>query len=103
MLSFVGKAAIITGAGQGIGLEIAQVMAAQGAAILLNDLDENLATEAAFKIRKQGFICEAFVGNVSEIDTIQKMVAEAIRLFGKLDIVVANAGITTFGDFFEWC
>ena len=102
MLSFVGKTAIITGAGQGIGLEIAQVMAAQGAAILLNDLDENLATEAAFKIRKQGFICEAFVGNVSEIDTIQKMVSESVKLFGKLDIVVANAGITTFGDFFEY-
>ena len=102
MLSFAGKTAIITGAGQGIGLEIAQIMAAQGAAILLNDLDENLATEAAFKIRKQDFICEAFVGNVSEINTIQKMVAEAVRLFGKLDIVVANAGITTFGDFFEY-
>ena len=102
MLSFVGKTAIITGAGQGIGLEIAQIMAAQGAAILLNDLDEDLATEAAFKIRKQGFICEAFVGNISEIDTIQKMVAEAVKLFGKLDIVVANAGITTFGDFFEY-
>ena len=102
MLSFVGKTAIITGAGQGIGLEIAQVMAAQGAAILLNDLDENLATEAAFKIRKQGFICEAFIGNVSEIDTIQKTIQETIRLFGKLDIVVANAGITTFGDFFEY-
>ena len=102
MLSFVGKTAIITGAGQGIGLEIAQVMAAQGAAILLNDLDENLATDAAFEIRKQGFVCEAFVGNVSEIVTIQKMVTEAVRLFGKLDIVVANAGITTFGDFFEY-
>ena len=102
MLSFVGKTAIITGAGQGIGLEIAQVMAAQGAAILLNDLDEDLATEAAFKIRKQGFVCEAFVGNVSEIDTIQKMVSETVKLFGKLDIVVANAGITTFGDFFEY-
>ena len=102
MLSFVGKTAIITGAGQGIGLEIAQVMAAQGAAILLNDLNEDLATEAAFKIRKQGFVCEAFVGNVSEIDTIQKMVSETVKLFGKLDIVVANAGITTFGDFFEY-
>ena len=102
MLSFAGKTAIITGAGQGIGLEIAQVMAAQGAAILLNDLDENLVTEAAFKIRKQGFVCETFVGNVSEIDTIQKMVTEAVRLFGKLDIVVANAGITTFGNFFEY-
>jgi 3-oxoacyl-[acyl-carrier protein] reductase len=77
-------------------------MAARGAAILLNDIDENLAIIAQKAIQAQGGVCELFVGDVAEVETVQKMVAEAVRLFGKTTILVANAGITTFGDFFEY-
>lgn len=99
---FTNQTAIITGAGQGIGFEIARQMAMQGAAVLLNDLDENLANRAAAVINALGGKCHAMAGDVSDIGFIQSMVDEAVRKFGFVTIVVANAGITAYGDFLEF-
>jgi glucose 1-dehydrogenase len=96
------QVAIITGAGQGIGFEMARQLAMQGASILLNDLDEKLANQAAQKINNEGGICKPLAGHAENIDFIQLMVKEAVRHFGKLTIAIANAGITLFGDFFEY-
>lgn len=96
------KVAIITGAGQGIGLAIAQELARQGAHIILNDIELSLAEEAAKKIRNEKGSCIPMAGNAAEVWFIQQMVDEAVRQFGKLDIAIANAGITLFGDFFEY-
>ena len=54
------------------------------------------------KIREQGGECIAFAGDASKPEVIDGMVEEAVKCFGKLTIAVANAGITLFGDFFEY-
>lgn len=97
------KVAIITGAGQGIGLEIALQLARQGVAILLNDIDENLTEKAIKNIQAQTSTpCLALAGDSGNIDFIREMVDTAVAHFGSLDIVIANAGITLFGDFLTY-
>src|SRR4051812_31062866 len=96
------KAAIITGAGQGIGLTIARQLARQGASVILNDLEESLAEEGAHLIQQEKGHCIAMPGDASDVDFIQSMVDHAVKNFGKIDIVIANAGITLFGDFLEY-
>ena len=99
---FESQIAIVTGAGVGIGYEIARQLAANGAKVVLNDIDEDLAEIASQKISKEGGICRAFVGDISEMSVIQGIVKFAVESFGRLDILVGNAGITTFGDFWEY-
>ena len=101
-MNFKGKVAIVTGAGQGIGLEICKQLVSSGANVILNDLDPKLAEEAITKIEGNKGNCIAFPGDSSDIALIQKMVDKAVAEFGKLDVVVANAGITLFGDFLSY-
>lgn len=102
MREFEHHVAIVTGAGQGIGYEICRQLAANGANVLLNDIDEELTTSAVEKINKESGNCFGFAGDAANPEFIQRMVDEAVQKFGKLTIAIANAGITLFGDFFSY-
>ena len=97
-----GKTALITGAGRGIGRDMAIMMAANGAKVIVNDLggttsgegaDQEPALEVVKEIRDAGGEAEANFGSVADFATGEAMVAQAIDQFGGLDIVVNNAGI----------
>src|SRR5690242_898503 len=99
---FAGQSVIITGAGQGIGFEIARQLSANGASVVLNDIDPQLADSAAEQIQKENGICEAVPGDASAQTVITQLINTAVDKFGKLDIAIANAGITLFGDFLTY-
>lgn len=102
-MTFKDKVAIVTGAGQGIGLEISKYLAKEGAHVLLNDIDAELTEQAVVEIiQETSGSCKAIPGDSSDMELIQKMVDMAVADFGHLDVVIANAGITLFGDFFTY-
>ncbi len=96
------QSAIITGAGQGIGYEIATQLALHGASVVLNDMDAALSNAATASITAQGGICVSMPGDAADPAFIESMVNTAVEKFGSLTIAIANAGITLFGDFFEY-
>jgi len=100
--NFRDQVAIVTGAGQGIGFGIAKALSLKGASVLLNDEMEELAANAAGEIRKAGGVCESFAGDVADPVFIKNMTDLAVKKFGKLNIAIANAGVTVFGDFLSY-
>jgi glucose 1-dehydrogenase len=100
--NFKNHVAIITGAGQGIGFEIARMLAQQGASVVLNDVDESLSQKACSTIIQEGGQCVSVPGNAGDLDCIERLVNTAINKFGKLTLCIPNAGITLFADFLNF-
>jgi len=87
-----GKVVIVTGAGQGLGRSEALLLAAEGAAVVVNDMSD-AADRVAIEIRAQGGRALAHRCDVADWASAERLVARAIEEFGKLDVLVCNAGI----------
>jgi NAD(P)-dependent dehydrogenase (short-subunit alcohol dehydrogenase family) len=92
-LALEGRAAIVTGAGNGLGRAEARALARAGARIVLNDLPGESVQTVADEIRADGGQAVVCPGDVSEWQTGQKLVSAALDAFGRLDVLVNNAGV----------
>jgi 3-oxoacyl-[acyl-carrier protein] reductase len=89
-----GKAAIVTGSARGIGRATAELLAEQGARVLINDLDGDVAEQAASEI---GGETAVFGGDLTQSGVPDQLVQKAVDEFGQIDIIVNNAGYTWDG------
>ncbi|GAA2196400.1 SDR family NAD(P)-dependent oxidoreductase [Sinomonas flava] len=92
-MSLAGKVAIVTGSGQGLGLAYARELARQGAAVVVNDVNEETAAAAVAQIEADGGKATAVVVPVGTSEAAKALVDGAVEAFGRLDILVTNAGI----------
>jgi NAD(P)-dependent dehydrogenase (short-subunit alcohol dehydrogenase family) len=92
-MSLSGKVAIVTGSGQGLGLAYARELARQGAAVVINDVNAETAAQAVAQIEADGGRATAVVAPVGSSEAAKALVAGAVEAYGRLDILVTNAGI----------
>ncbi|MFF0298438.1 SDR family NAD(P)-dependent oxidoreductase [Kitasatospora sp. NPDC004614] len=92
-LDLTGKVAVVTGSGRGLGLAYATALAHAGAAVVINDLDADTAEQAAATIRDAGGRAVAQAAAVGTTEAAQLLVDRAVEAFGRLDVMVTNAGI----------
>ncbi len=92
MSRLAGKVALVTGGGRGIGLSLVRRLAADGARVLVNDLDAEEAEAAVLAIREAGGVAKAYPGSVTGADFPDRFIRAAVREFGDVHILINNAG-----------
>jgi 2-deoxy-D-gluconate 3-dehydrogenase len=96
LFDLTGKAAIVTGGAMGIGQGIALRLAEAGAGVLITDINLEAAFNTVNQIRSKGGKAEAIKADASSVADAKRTVQETVRAFGRLDIIVNNAGIYPF-------
>jgi NAD(P)-dependent dehydrogenase (short-subunit alcohol dehydrogenase family) len=92
-MEITGKVAVVTGSGQGLGLAYASALAAAGAAVVVNDVDDERAGVAAAQIEAVGGEATPLGVPVGDSDAAEALVSTAVDTYGRLDVMVTNAGI----------
>ncbi len=100
-MSFEKKSAIVTGAAKGIGKGIALALAKEECNVVVSDIDQKEAEKVAEEIRKMGPKALAIQCDVSKKEEVANLFSKTVQEFGKLDILVKNAGIYPFKTFSE--
>lgn len=104
MDGFRGRTVIVTGAGLGIGRHLCEKFAEAGAVVALNDIDEDRARRSAATINEvlKADRVVPYAFDVADVAAVSEMVNAFAETHGRLDIVVANAGVTSYGPFLEF-
>lgn len=92
-MRFKNQGALVTGAGSGIGREVARAFAAEGAHVAVADIDLKMAERAAEEIRKSGGSAHAFALDVTDDKAVGQFIQAAVSRLGRIDVLVNSAGI----------